>query len=76
MEAVGWSSMLVTSHQTAWCHIPEENSLQSHCSKNFKSYIALIVICRSTGQCNLIFVKCSANNAVAVVIVSFAHIHI
>jgi hypothetical protein len=37
MEEVHYSEMSVDFYQTAWRHIPQDNTLCSHCYENLKS---------------------------------------
>jgi hypothetical protein len=42
-EAAGFSEVLVTTHQTKWCHNPENDSL-NFCPENFNSRLTIFFV--------------------------------
>jgi hypothetical protein len=63
-EAAGFSEVLVTTHQTKWCHNPEDDS-PNFCHENFNSHLTVfffepdgILLCLGTVLDEMVVIHC------------------
>jgi hypothetical protein len=56
MEAVSSSEIVVNIYQTAWCNIPEDGHLHTHCRENLKYHLIFSLIAAKT-RSSIVFGK-------------------
>lgn len=53
MESVEFSKMLVSTHNTAWCHNTEGHNLNNHCREKLKTYKMAFYSCKKVRYCKM-----------------------